>query len=57
GKDQPSLDKQFVRNYLDKIKFDRQPPAPVLPTEIVQKTRQKYIEAFTLLTGQTFPWE
>ena len=57
GKDQPSFDKQFVRDYLDKIKFDRQPPAPPLPTEIVQKTRDKYIEAFTRLTGQKFPWE
>ncbi len=57
GKDQPSFDKQFVRNHLDKIKFDRQPPAPPLPAEIVQKTRAKYIEAFTRLTGQPFPWE
>jgi phosphoribosylaminoimidazole-succinocarboxamide synthase len=57
GKDQPSYDKQFVRDYLDKIKFDRTPPAPPLPAEIVQKTREKYIEAFTRLTGQDFPWE
>ena len=56
GKDQPSFDKQFVRNYLDKIKFDRQPPGPVLPTEIVQSTRERYIEAYTLLAGQSFPW-
>jgi len=56
GRDQPSFDKQFVRNYLDRIKFDRRPPAPVLPTQIVQKTRQKYIEAYTRLTGKTFPW-
>ena len=57
GKDQPSFDKQFVRNHLDKIKFDRTPPAPPLPADIVQKTRAKYIEAFTRLTGQPFPWE
>ena len=57
GRDQPSFDKQFVRNWLDKIGFDRRPPAPVLPTEIVQKTRAKYIEAYTHLTGQEFPWE
>ncbi len=57
GRDQPSFDKQFVRNYLDKIKFDRTPPGPVLPAEIVQKTRAKYIEAYTRLTGQDFPWE
>lgn len=57
GKGQPSFDKQFVRDYLDKIKFDRTPPGPILPPEIVQKTRAKYIEAFTCLTGQEFPWE
>jgi len=56
GRDQPSFDKQFVRNYLDKIKFDRRPPAPVLPTEVVQKTREKYVEAYSILTGQTFAW-
>jgi len=57
GKSQPSFDKQFVRDYLDKIKFDRTPPAPPLPAEIVQKTREKYIEAYARLTGQQFPWE
>ena len=57
GKSQPSFDKQFVRDYLDKIKFDRTPPAPPLPAEIVQKTRAKYIEAYTRLTGKKFPWE
>ena len=56
GRDQPSYDKQFVRNYLDRIKFDRRPPGPVLPTEIVQKTRDKYIEAYTRLTDKSFPW-
>jgi len=57
GRDQPSFDKQFLRDYLDKIGFDRAPPAPPLPAEIVQKTRAKYIEAYTRLTGQAFPWE
>jgi len=57
GRSQPSFDKQFVRDYLDKIKFNRTPPGPVLPAEIVQKTRAKYIEAYTRLTGQEFPWE
>ena len=57
GRGQPSFDKQFVRDYLDKTKFDRTPPGPVLPAEIVQKTRAKYIEAYTRLTGQEFPWE
>jgi len=57
GKDQPSFDKQFVRNHLDKIQFDRQPPAPPLPALIVRKTREKYIEAYTRLTGRKFPWD
>ncbi|MBS3734185.1 MAG: phosphoribosylaminoimidazolesuccinocarboxamide synthase [Phycisphaerae bacterium] len=56
GKSQPSFDKQFVRDYLDKIKFDRTPPAPPLPPEVIQKTRDKYVEAYTRLTGQDFPW-
>ncbi|HOF18594.1 MAG TPA: phosphoribosylaminoimidazolesuccinocarboxamide synthase [Phycisphaerae bacterium] len=57
GRDQASFDKQFVRDYLDSIDFDRKPPAPPLPVEVVQKTREKYIEAYTRLTGQEFPWE
>ncbi len=57
GRDQPSFDKQFVRDYLDQIGFDRRPPGPVLPADIVQKTRAKYIEAFTRLSGQEFAWE
>ena len=57
GRSQPSFDKQFVRDYLDKIKFDRKPPGPLLPADIVQKTRARYIEAYTRLTGQKFPWE
>ena len=57
GKNQPSFDKQFVRDYLDEIDFDRTPPGPVLPAEIVQKTRAKYIDAYKRLTGQKFPWE
>ncbi|HUT01845.1 MAG TPA: phosphoribosylaminoimidazolesuccinocarboxamide synthase, partial [Phycisphaerae bacterium] len=57
GRDQPSFDKQFVRDYLDKVKFNRTPPGPVLPADIVQKTRAKYIEAYTRLTGKDFPWE
>ena len=57
GKDQPSFDKQFVRDYLDEIGFDRTPPGPVLPLEIVQQTREKYIEAYTRLTGKSFPWD
>jgi len=57
GRDQPSFDKQIVRDYLDQIEFDRTPPGPVLPVEIVQQTRSKYIEAFTRITGKSFNWE
>jgi len=57
GRAQPSFDKQFVRDYLDKIKFDRNPPAPPLPVEIVQQTREKYIQAYASLSGEKFPWE
>ena len=57
GRDQPSFDKQFVRDWLDEVKFNRQPPGPVLPEEIIRKTRQKYIEAYTRLTGKPFKWE
>jgi len=57
GKSQPSFDKQFVRDYLDKIKFDRTPPAPPLPAEIVQQTRSRYIDAYEKLTGKKFLWE
>ena len=56
GRDQDSFDKQFVRNYLEKVDFDKTPPGPVLPKDIVQATRQKYVEAYRLLTGQEFPW-
>ncbi|MDR1952256.1 MAG: phosphoribosylaminoimidazolesuccinocarboxamide synthase [Elusimicrobiota bacterium] len=52
GKAQDSLDKQFVRDYLEKIKWDKKPPAPNLPDEIVKKTLEKYIEAYEKLTGK-----
>ncbi len=48
----PSFDKQFVRDYLDSIHFSRKPPGPVLPPDIIRKTRDKYLEAFRLVTGQ-----
>lgn len=57
GRDQPSFDKQYLRDWLDEIKFDRKPPAPLLPQEVVQATRARYVEAYTRLTGQPFPWE
>ncbi len=48
----PSYDKQFVRDYLEEIRFDKKPPGPVLPEEIVRKTSDKYLEAFRVLTGR-----
>jgi phosphoribosylaminoimidazole-succinocarboxamide synthase len=51
GQDQPSFDKQFVRDYLLSINWDKNPPVPNLPEEIIQKTSDKYKEAFRLLTG------
>ncbi len=54
GKSQDSLDKQFVRDYLEKIKWNKQPPVPVLPEDVVNKTREKYIEAYEKITGRKF---
>ena len=54
GHDQPSFDKQFVRNYLDTLSWDKTPPGPVLPDEIVAKTRAKYVEAYERLTDKRF---
>ena len=48
----PSFDKQFVRDYLEDIKWNKQPPVPSLPDEVVQRTRAKYVEAFRLLSGR-----
>jgi phosphoribosylaminoimidazole-succinocarboxamide synthase len=48
----PSYDKQFVRDYLEEIKFNKKPPGPVLPDNIVRKTSEKYLEAFKVLTGR-----
>ena len=52
GGPQPSFDKQFVRDYLESIKWNKQPPVPSLPADVVAKTREKYIEAFRRLTGK-----
>ncbi len=54
GSNPPSLDKQFVRDWLDSVKFNHQPPAPVLPDDVVAKTRQKYLEAYEKLTKLRF---
>jgi len=52
GRPQPSFDKQYVRDYLEQIGWNKQPPAPELPAEIVAATRAKYREAYRLLTGR-----
>jgi len=54
GKSQPSFDKQFVRDYLETLDWDKTPPGPELPAEIVQKTSEKYIEAYTRVTDLEF---
>jgi phosphoribosylaminoimidazole-succinocarboxamide synthase len=56
GRSQPSFDKQFVRDWLESVAWDKNSPPPALPDDIVQKTRDKYIEAFERLTGVPFPW-
>ena len=52
GGPQPSFDKQFVRDYLERIQWNKQPPVPSLPDDVIEKTREKYVEAFTRLTGR-----
>ena len=54
GRDQDSFDKQFVRNYLETCDWDKTPPAPTLPDDIVSATREKYLDAFKRLTGKEF---
>jgi phosphoribosylaminoimidazole-succinocarboxamide synthase len=51
GKSQPSFDKQYVRDYLESIQWDKQPPCPELPPEIAQATTARYLEAYELMTG------
>jgi phosphoribosylaminoimidazole-succinocarboxamide synthase len=53
GKSQPSFDKQFVRDYLETLDWDKTPPAPPLPEEIVEATTRRYLEAFQRLTGRS----
>lgn len=55
GHAQPSFDKQFVREYLETLDWNKQPPAPPLPTEIAAATTARYVEAYRLLTGQALP--
>jgi phosphoribosylaminoimidazole-succinocarboxamide synthase len=53
GKSQPSFDKQFVRDYLESLDWNKQPPPPPLPPEVVEKTSEKYREAYHLMTGES----
>mgnify|MGYP001619639377 CR=1 FL=1 len=55
GRAQPSFDKQYVRDYLDTLPWNKQPPAPELPPEVVRRTSEKYREAYRLLTGKDLP--
>ncbi|HEY0162039.1 MAG TPA: phosphoribosylaminoimidazolesuccinocarboxamide synthase [Edaphobacter sp.] len=52
GGAQPSFDKQYVRDYLESIRWNKQAPAPTLPDEVVERTREKYLEAFRLISGR-----
>jgi phosphoribosylaminoimidazole-succinocarboxamide synthase len=56
GHAQPSFDKQFVRDWLETTNWDKNSPPPSLPADVVEKTRQKYIEAYETLTDQPFAW-
>jgi phosphoribosylaminoimidazole-succinocarboxamide synthase len=49
---QESFDKQYVRDYLEEIRWNKQPPAPALPDGVARKTSEKYIEAYRQLTGR-----
>jgi phosphoribosylaminoimidazole-succinocarboxamide synthase len=55
GRSQPSFDKQYVRDYLESIGWNKQPPGPPLPPEVVERTRAKYREAYRLLAGVELP--
>jgi phosphoribosylaminoimidazole-succinocarboxamide synthase len=52
GGPQPSFDKQYVRDYLESIRWNKQAPAPGLPAEVVERTREKYLEAFRMISGR-----
>jgi phosphoribosylaminoimidazole-succinocarboxamide synthase len=52
GRSQESYDKQYVRDYLEEIHWNKQPPAPALPAEVAQRTSEKYLDAYFQITGQ-----
>lgn len=53
GRSQPSFDKQYVRDYLESLDWDKRPPAPALPQEVAEATTARYLEAYRLLTGES----
>jgi phosphoribosylaminoimidazole-succinocarboxamide synthase len=55
GRDQVAFDKQYVRDYLETLDWDKTPPGPTLPDDVVANTSKKYIEAYERLTGKVFP--
>jgi phosphoribosylaminoimidazole-succinocarboxamide synthase len=57
GGPQPSFDKQYVRDWLETTGWDKASPPPELPPDVVARTRQKYVDAYEILTGQSFPWK
>jgi phosphoribosylaminoimidazole-succinocarboxamide synthase len=58
GRSQPSFDKQFVRDWASSTGWDRTPPAPAIPDDVVAQTRERYLEAYQLITGEPFSaWE
>jgi phosphoribosylaminoimidazole-succinocarboxamide synthase len=52
GRDQESFDKQYVRNYLESLAWNKQPPAPVLPDDVIEGTRERYVRAYEQITGR-----
>ena len=57
GGPQPSFDKQYVRDWLETTGWDKASEPPALPPDVVARTRDKYIDAYEILTGQSFPWK
>ncbi len=57
GHPQPSFDKQYVRDWLAETSWDKSSPPPPLPPDVIARTRDKYIDAYEILTDQTFPWK
>jgi phosphoribosylaminoimidazole-succinocarboxamide synthase len=54
GRGQPSFDKQYVRDWAAETGWDKRPPAPEIPEDVVARTREKYVEAYELITGEPF---